>query len=243
MASTTDLKMCVNNNDGESLVLELDMHHGAMATMHSEHVGVDDDAWQYHGYWEPPPAASMVDGLVHYGAFDHLASPGSDTLSSTARWTDSPFQSASPDPGAEQPRVCSPRSAPPRRRAARSRGGGGASARRAQSAPAPELCAADGVLGGLDGPSPPPAVVRKRRLAANARERRRMNGLNTAFDRLRGVIPSLGADHRLSKFETLQMAQTYIAALCDLLGLARPPLGPVGAGRTGRPPPSPAMSC
>ena len=62
-----------------------------------------------------------------------------------------------------------------------------------------------------------PTVVKKRRLAANARERRRMNGLNEAFDRLREVIPSLGEDHKLSKFETLQMAQTYISALCDLL--------------------------
>lgn len=62
-----------------------------------------------------------------------------------------------------------------------------------------------------------PTVMKKRRLAANARERRRMNGLNDAFDRLREVVPSLGAEHKLSKFETLQMAQTYIAALCDLL--------------------------
>lgn len=44
-----------------------------------------------------------------------------------------------------------------------------------------------------------------------------MNGLNDAFDKLREVVPNLGADHKLSKFETLQMAQTYIAALCDLL--------------------------
>lgn len=62
-----------------------------------------------------------------------------------------------------------------------------------------------------------PIVMKKRRLAANARERRRMNGLNEAFDRLREVIPSLDTDHKLSKFETLQMAQTYISALCDLL--------------------------
>lgn len=60
-------------------------------------------------------------------------------------------------------------------------------------------------------------VMKKRRLAANARERRRMNGLNEAFDKLREVVPSLGADHRLSKFETLQMAQTYIGSLCELL--------------------------
>nr|SVF01448.1 cousin of atonal [Aquarius paludum] len=64
---------------------------------------------------------------------------------------------------------------------------------------------------------PSPTIVKRRRLAANARERRRMNGLNEAFDRLREVIPTIGADHKLSKFETLQMAQTYIAALGDLL--------------------------
>ncbi|GAB0098269.1 basic helix-loop-helix neural transcription factor TAP [Sergentomyia squamirostris] len=67
------------------------------------------------------------------------------------------------------------------------------------------------------GTPPSPTILRKRRLAANARERRRMNGLNEAFDRLREVVPSLDAEHRLSKFETLQMAQTYIAALKDLL--------------------------
>ncbi|XP_045609064.1 basic helix-loop-helix transcription factor amos-like [Procambarus clarkii] len=60
-------------------------------------------------------------------------------------------------------------------------------------------------------------VLKKRRLAANARERRRMNGLNDAFDRLREVIPALSGDQKLSKFETLQMAQTYIAALAELL--------------------------
>ncbi|CAK9807254.1 Basic helix-loop-helix transcription factor amos [Anthophora plagiata] len=64
---------------------------------------------------------------------------------------------------------------------------------------------------------PSPSVLKRRRLAANARERRRMNGLNDAFDKLREVVPSLEADHKLSKFETLQMAQTYIAALRDLL--------------------------
>ncbi|XP_076625193.1 uncharacterized protein LOC143343816 [Colletes latitarsis] len=60
-------------------------------------------------------------------------------------------------------------------------------------------------------------VLKKRRLAANARERRRMNSLNDAFDRLRDVVPSLGNDRKLSKFETLQMAQTYISALYELL--------------------------
>ncbi|XP_063217588.1 twist-related protein 1-like [Bacillus rossius redtenbacheri] len=89
--------------------------------------------------------------------------------------------------------------------ARRGRGGGGSVARR-------RLGAASGAER-----APSPGVLRRRRLAANARERRRMNGLNEAFDRLREVIPSLGEDHKLSKFETLQMAQTYIGALCDLL--------------------------
>lgn len=65
--------------------------------------------------------------------------------------------------------------------------------------------------------NPPPEIIRRRRLAANARERRRMNSLNDAFDKLRDVVPSLGNDRKLSKFETLQMAQTYIAALNELL--------------------------
>ena len=69
---------------------------------------------------------------------------------------------------------------------------------------------------------PSPAILKKRRVAANARERRRMNGLNDAFERLREVIPNLGSDHKLSKFETLQMAQTYIGALSNLLDRTSP---------------------
>ncbi|XP_058811365.1 protein atonal-like [Topomyia yanbarensis] len=63
----------------------------------------------------------------------------------------------------------------------------------------------------------PTVIKRKRRLAANARERKRMRGLNEAFDRLREHLPSLGNDRQFSKHETLQMAQNYITALCDLL--------------------------
>lgn len=59
--------------------------------------------------------------------------------------------------------------------------------------------------------------MKKRRTAANARERRRMNSLNDAFEKLREVVPSLGSDRKLSKFETLQMAQTYINALHELV--------------------------
>uniref|UniRef100_A0A336MPD8 CSON014861 protein n=1 Tax=Culicoides sonorensis TaxID=179676 RepID=A0A336MPD8_CULSO len=62
-----------------------------------------------------------------------------------------------------------------------------------------------------------PEIMKRRRIAANARERRRMNSLNDAFERLREVVPSLGNDRKLSKYETLQMAQTYINALNELL--------------------------
>ncbi|CAF1010906.1 unnamed protein product [Adineta steineri] len=64
-------------------------------------------------------------------------------------------------------------------------------------------------------------VEKTRRIAANARERRRMNGLNTAFDRLRTVLPSsmFQQQRRFSKYETLQMAQSYIAALQSILQL------------------------
>ncbi|CAN7940324.1 unnamed protein product [Ixodes hexagonus] len=71
--------------------------------------------------------------------------------------------------------------------------------------------------GDVATPGAPPVVVKKRRLAANARERRRMHGLNVAFDKLRQVVPSIGDDRKLSKYETLQMAQSYITALSELL--------------------------
>ncbi|XP_054454157.1 protein atonal homolog 1b [Anoplopoma fimbria] len=59
--------------------------------------------------------------------------------------------------------------------------------------------------------------MKHRRVAANARERRRMNGLNQAFDELRSVIPSLENERKLSKYDTLQMAQIYINELSELL--------------------------
>ncbi|XP_051646096.1 transcription factor ATOH1 [Manacus candei] len=79
-------------------------------------------------------------------------------------------------------------------------------------------------------------VQKQRRLAANARERRRMHGLNHAFDQLRNVIPSFNNDKKLSKYETLQMAQIYISALAELLhGPAAPPDGPGKAEHRGAP--------
>lgn len=62
-----------------------------------------------------------------------------------------------------------------------------------------------------------PTVMKKRRLAANARERRRMNSLNDAYEKLRDVLPNFGPDKKLSKYETLQMAQTYMNTLKELL--------------------------
>ena len=39
----------------------------------------------------------------------------------------------------------------------------------------------------------------------------------TGFDRLRTVLPGLGPERQLSKYETLQMAQSYISELTELL--------------------------
>ena len=61
------------------------------------------------------------------------------------------------------------------------------------------------------------SVMKKRRLAANARERRRMDQLNHGFDRLRTVLPGMGPETQLSKYDTLQMAQEYINQLSKLL--------------------------
>lgn len=60
-------------------------------------------------------------------------------------------------------------------------------------------------------------IKNHRRLVANARERKRMQGLNDAFDKLRSILPKLGENRQFSKYETLQMAQTYIATLQELL--------------------------
>uniref|UniRef100_A0A0K0ER47 BHLH domain-containing protein n=1 Tax=Strongyloides stercoralis TaxID=6248 RepID=A0A0K0ER47_STRER len=65
--------------------------------------------------------------------------------------------------------------------------------------------------------TPSPQILRHRRQAANARERRRMNNLNSAFEKLRTVLPEMDSGRRLSKYETLQMAQHYIYCLIELL--------------------------
>ena len=60
-------------------------------------------------------------------------------------------------------------------------------------------------------------IRQKRRTAANARERKRMNSLNTAFEKLRGILPQQHRDRPLSKMEALQMAQSYIEELTRTL--------------------------
>ncbi|XP_071382316.1 protein atonal homolog 1b [Centroberyx affinis] len=90
-------------------------------------------------------------------------------------------------------------------------------------------CVSGGIMetdsdqGGEGGKASHFGPQRHRRVAANARERRRMHGLNKAFDELRSVIPSLENEKKLSKYDTLQMAQIYITELSELLsGVVHP---------------------
>ncbi len=62
----------------------------------------------------------------------------------------------------------------------------------------------------------PYSSSKNKRLVANARERHRMSTLNQAFDRLRRVLPCQ-EDGKLSKYDTLLMAQVYIQSLRVLL--------------------------
>ncbi|XP_059724196.1 helix-loop-helix protein 13-like [Haemorhous mexicanus] len=67
-------------------------------------------------------------------------------------------------------------------------------------------------------PAPPePAGQPRQRRAANLRERRRMLGLNAAFEALRGRVPTFPYERRLSKIDTLRLATAYIALLGDIL--------------------------
>ena len=63
-----------------------------------------------------------------------------------------------------------------------------------------------------------------KRKKANLRERNRMHGLNDAFDRLRKCLPiqrqfsnAREDENKLSKIETVRMAQNYILLLNDCL--------------------------
>ncbi|XP_069468284.1 neurogenin-3 [Ambystoma mexicanum] len=59
-----------------------------------------------------------------------------------------------------------------------------------------------------------------RRVKANDRERNRMHNLNSALDALRGVLPALPDDAKLTKIETLRLAHNYIWALTETLQMA-----------------------
>jgi len=63
-------------------------------------------------------------------------------------------------------------------------------------------------------------IKKNRRLKANDRERNRMHGLNSALDRLRGILPvAMNEDGKLTKIETLRYANNYIWALAETLRL------------------------
>ncbi|KAM9332593.1 neurogenic differentiation factor 6-A [Pholidichthys leucotaenia] len=65
--------------------------------------------------------------------------------------------------------------------------------------------------------------VRLRRIEANARERNRMHGLNSALDSLRKVVPCYSKTQKLSKIETLRLARNYIWALSEILSTGKRP--------------------
>ncbi|KAG8559289.1 hypothetical protein GDO81_017300 [Engystomops pustulosus] len=60
-------------------------------------------------------------------------------------------------------------------------------------------------------------TVKVHRHAANIRERRRMLSINSAFEELRGKVPTFPYEKRLSKIDTLRLAIAYIALLSDIL--------------------------
>ena len=70
--------------------------------------------------------------------------------------------------------------------------------------------------------------VVKRRGTANKKERRRTVSINTAFAKLRGCIPNVPSDTKLSKIKTLRLATSYIAYLMDVLNKDDPKLAEAG---------------
>lgn len=71
---------------------------------------------------------------------------------------------------------------------------------------------------GLLGPRRRRIITVVQRQAANVRERKRMFGLNEAFDELRRKVPTFAYEKRLSRIDTLRLAIVYIAFMTDLLG-------------------------
>ncbi|CAG5122492.1 unnamed protein product [Candidula unifasciata] len=66
-------------------------------------------------------------------------------------------------------------------------------------------------------PKPRKVKLRVRRVKANARERNRMHGLNSALDELRNHVPCHSKTQKLSKIETLRLARNYIHVLAEIL--------------------------
>ena len=64
----------------------------------------------------------------------------------------------------------------------------------------------------------------KRKTGSNKKERRRTLSINSAFANLRGCIPNVPSDTKLSKIKTLRLATSYIAYLMDILNKDEPGL-------------------
>ncbi|KJH46957.1 Helix-loop-helix DNA-binding domain protein [Dictyocaulus viviparus] len=60
-------------------------------------------------------------------------------------------------------------------------------------------------------------ITGKQRMAANERERKRMNSINRGFDYLRQRLPNSSRDKKLSKVDTLKGAIQYIRELQTIL--------------------------
>ncbi|XP_025193856.1 MOB kinase activator-like 2 isoform X3 [Melanaphis sacchari] len=79
--------------------------------------------------------------------------------------------------------------------------------------------------GGVGGGGSGGGGYRVQRQAANIRERRRMlSSINSAFDELRGHVPTFPYEKRLSKIDTLRLAIAYIALLREVLSADCDPL-------------------
>ena len=67
--------------------------------------------------------------------------------------------------------------------------------------------------------SAPPPMSKYRRKAANARERGRMEDINSAFEVLKSVLPNIEEGRsKMTKITTLRLAMNYISALRNILG-------------------------
>ncbi|XP_042864141.1 helix-loop-helix protein delilah-like [Penaeus japonicus] len=98
---------------------------------------------------------------------------------------------------------------------------------RPRSVHARRLCDSDWNFGESLRHKPRAAPLsRYRRKTANARERYRMRQINTAFESLRGVLPSWVCSRRaasdMTKIATLRLASAYIRSLQDILDGSAP---------------------